>query len=266
MTRFVFWETTPDMLGCAMPLYAGLAALRMEWALMKLARKAGFDPTQPRVPAGNADGGQWTDAGGGGRVKVAANDRGEGGIAADAPPKSRDQTLNLPRAEREEARRKLVLLGSGGYFQVSPNPAANPNPPAYEDPTKSQVDLYDKEIREVANQIGISQALIRTMMYMETTHGNYYGLGPLADTHGISKSVLPMNIYAKLWGVSRSDMENPQDNIMMGAKILKGIAGNLANPTVETIATLYNKLSETSVTDYGARSGAVYRSRPWKAR
>ncbi|MGE4164542.1 MAG: hypothetical protein AB7E67_01000 [Xanthobacteraceae bacterium] len=28
-----------------------------------LHRKAGFDPNQPRVPAGNSDGGQWTDTG-----------------------------------------------------------------------------------------------------------------------------------------------------------------------------------------------------------
>lgn len=28
--------------------------------------KANFDPSQPRVPAGNSDGGQWTDGNGGG--------------------------------------------------------------------------------------------------------------------------------------------------------------------------------------------------------
>lgn len=28
--------------------------------------KAGFNPSQPRVPAGSSDGGQWTDGGGGG--------------------------------------------------------------------------------------------------------------------------------------------------------------------------------------------------------
>ena len=39
--------------------------------------KAGYDPNQPRVPAGSSDGGQWTDGGGGGgssssgRVRVA---------------------------------------------------------------------------------------------------------------------------------------------------------------------------------------------------
>lgn len=32
-----------------------------------LARKSGFDPSQPRVPAGSSDGGQWTDGGASGR-------------------------------------------------------------------------------------------------------------------------------------------------------------------------------------------------------
>jgi len=37
--------------------------LRLGWRQDDLARKAGFDPDQPRVPAGNPDGGQWTDGG-----------------------------------------------------------------------------------------------------------------------------------------------------------------------------------------------------------
>lgn len=43
------------------------AAARFQLALRRhdLALKAGFNPSQPRVPAGNADGGQWTSEGGG---------------------------------------------------------------------------------------------------------------------------------------------------------------------------------------------------------
>ncbi len=52
MSRFVRCETSR--------LRADLAAIQMEWALMKLAWK--YNPSQPRVPAGNPDGGQWTDA------------------------------------------------------------------------------------------------------------------------------------------------------------------------------------------------------------
>lgn len=47
-----------------------VASLRFELALLKEvlkarnAKKSGFDPNQPRVPAGNSDGGQWANGGG----------------------------------------------------------------------------------------------------------------------------------------------------------------------------------------------------------
>lgn len=37
------------------------ACLRLEVRMLALALKAGYRPDQPRVPAGNPDGGQWTD-------------------------------------------------------------------------------------------------------------------------------------------------------------------------------------------------------------
>jgi hypothetical protein len=68
-----------------------LAALRVKLALMRfeeLRRKAGFNPDQPRVPAGNPDGGQWTSGGGGSaRIRLAASDKpqlGRGTMAAIA--------------------------------------------------------------------------------------------------------------------------------------------------------------------------------------
>jgi hypothetical protein len=44
---------------------SGLIGLRLSTALLRLhvIFKAGFRPDQPRVPAGNPDGGQWTDEG-----------------------------------------------------------------------------------------------------------------------------------------------------------------------------------------------------------
>ncbi|QDZ00129.1 hypothetical protein FQ775_06895 [Nitratireductor mangrovi] len=39
---------------------AEMAALRLRFAFERLRMKAGFNPNQPRVPAGNPDGGQWT--------------------------------------------------------------------------------------------------------------------------------------------------------------------------------------------------------------
>lgn len=42
-----------------------VADLKFDLALRRLARKANFNPNQPRVPAGSREGGQWTDTGGG---------------------------------------------------------------------------------------------------------------------------------------------------------------------------------------------------------
>lgn len=45
-------------------LREALAAAAVRRAMNHLNEKAGFDPSQPRVPAGNSDGGQWTSGGG----------------------------------------------------------------------------------------------------------------------------------------------------------------------------------------------------------
>lgn len=51
-----------------------LVALAAELKFRRLLRKAGFNPDQPRVPAGNPDGGQWTSDGGG-SADESASDR-----------------------------------------------------------------------------------------------------------------------------------------------------------------------------------------------
>lgn len=54
---------------------------------VRRALKAGFNPDQPRVPAGSREGGRWTD--GGGATRVAGND-GPG----DGPPPLPERVLN----------------------------------------------------------------------------------------------------------------------------------------------------------------------------
>jgi hypothetical protein len=66
-------------------------------------RKAGFNPNQPRVPAGNPDGGQWTDSGGGG-----GGDSGAGGSVGSAsvggsPGDSGSDPPKIPRERPESA-------------------------------------------------------------------------------------------------------------------------------------------------------------------
>ncbi len=91
MSRFVFSETPRGVPRAAASLRADLAAIQMEWALLKLALK--YNPSQPRVPAGNRDGGQWTYVGG--ATRIAANARSEGATATDA------QTTNVKLKQGE---------------------------------------------------------------------------------------------------------------------------------------------------------------------
>ncbi len=74
-----------------------------------------------------------------------------------------------------------------------------------------------------------------------------------------------MNIYADRWPTlgTREQLSQPFTNILAGADILKGIEKNMSSPDVEAVATLYNVLSATKVSDYGARVAAVYREKPW---
>jgi hypothetical protein len=54
-------------------LTAEVAALKSELKLRQLLRSLKYSPDQPRVPAGNPDGGQWTSVNGGanGRIRLA---------------------------------------------------------------------------------------------------------------------------------------------------------------------------------------------------
>jgi hypothetical protein len=50
-----------------------LSELKLMHLCRQLIRKYGFNPSQPRVPAGDPDGGRWTDAGGG-QIRFAASE------------------------------------------------------------------------------------------------------------------------------------------------------------------------------------------------
>jgi hypothetical protein len=115
----VFWPTPPQILESAVPLYAELAAERMRLALVKLVLK--YSPDQPRVPAGNSDGGQWTGAGGnrlaGGMEDDENNRAGRSSIIENSPADFRredfgDSVLILRRLEPGNPNLKYVTDGS----------------------------------------------------------------------------------------------------------------------------------------------------------
>lgn len=228
-----------------------IAALQLHVKFLILAFKAGFDPNQPRVSAGNPDGGRWIDAAGQG---------------SDRNPVA--EPISETREARALRRKKYVIHGGGNRFAIAPNRDADASAPWYELPILSKVQDYSAEIDRVAKELAVEADLIRTIMFMETTHGHYFFVGTLADRFNVSDSVLPMNISLASWGDTfggRSKLEVPLNNIRAGATILRGIIGNLpARASVAEIATLYNDLGARMVTDYGARAEAVFRSHLWE--
>lgn len=129
-------------------LVRGTHVLRTETLLLRLhlMLKAGFRPDQPRVPAGNADGGQWTD-GGGTVSRVSSRVRAGGGgsrIGARWPNASLEQTTRLEISHSQ----MQTLLQQVGRL----DPRWRPGPQAYET-IEGQISANLATAREAQNRL-----------------------------------------------------------------------------------------------------------------
>jgi hypothetical protein len=78
----------------------------------------GYDPNQPRVPAGNPDGGQWTTTGGTAGTSGAGAAETSGHGAADMPWSDGDwNPTDVSDAKRRRPRRERPPLPEGGPFK-----------------------------------------------------------------------------------------------------------------------------------------------------
>jgi hypothetical protein len=96
-----------------------LSDLRWQRFLQKV--KAGFNPDQPRVPAGNPDGGQWTSEGGEGTSDGSAEAEGRVRLAGEIPtgeppevPKERPATIQERNRVARDISRSARLRGFFG--------------------------------------------------------------------------------------------------------------------------------------------------------
>lgn len=107
-----------------------------------------------------------------------------------------------------------------------------------------------------ASRFAVPEILLLSIAVMETTHGWYDTLHDLA---GVNKSLRPMNINTEYWPElwTTEEMQDISKNIDAAAFLLKRIMERLSpnDMTVRKVATLYNSINATSVTDYGARVG-----------
>lgn len=152
-------------------------------------------------------------------------------------------------------------------FKVTQNEKADGSEPIYEFSAFSEVIRHSANIDKVSKELGVDPTLIRAIMYMETTHGYYDA--PLS-LFGANKSILPMNVNVKYWGDafgSRKDLQKPYENIKAGAEILSRIISNLPkDASVSQIATLYQNINASSISNYGARVQKIYDTKPWVKR
>ncbi len=112
----------------------GLTVRDLHHALRALDRKANFDPNQPREPAGNSDGGQWTNSGGSaGTTRLQT-----GRASSDAPPPdSGDQPplrVTIEARPRDESRLDIDQLGDPEEG-IPPTLREEPEIPAEKPPT-----------------------------------------------------------------------------------------------------------------------------------
>lgn len=138
--------------------FAASHVLRLQWLLTatdvqrKLARfvratKAGFNPDQPRVPAGNSDGGQWTSGGGGSSetTDVSSQRRQADERQPQIPDKRPSTAKERNRVIKEVARAlpkaggRLGAIAKAGSWIYEGYASIQ----AYQDPPKSLDELRD---------------------------------------------------------------------------------------------------------------------------
>ena len=151
------WQVSASLHRVSWLLHARVVEVKLD--KLRRAVKAGFDPNQPRVPAGNPDGGQWTGTGGGGGgaggglTYVAQNDPSD---RLSDIPKERPISAPLRNAAIKLVARHVALMiqveeelrGSVGHVLNMLEVAswvheALPFIQAYVDPPKTLKELQD---------------------------------------------------------------------------------------------------------------------------
>lgn len=210
---------------------------RVTKMLDEISSKANFNPTQPRVPAGNPDGGQWS-AGGGSNGRITAWPR------------------KFPRTEGAKYKPKNDKLFVFGIHIFGKT-------------TKNLLDPYSLLIKNVAQQNKIEPNLVRGIILNEAI--TRFGAGPAeAITSGINDIFGGYGTYGpaqlgpdarRIVGLNILESLNYPKAITGAAKFLgiqrqSLIDDGVSNPTNAQIATRYNQRSWTDYdnpTKYGIR-------------
>ncbi|MCH8096895.1 MAG: hypothetical protein IID53_07435 [Proteobacteria bacterium] len=163
-----------------------------------------------------------------------------------------------------ESRQWAVLKDRRVRFNIEDNPAEKGGVPAWRIHALGveAVRKHDAIIVREAKRKGVDPDLVRAIMYMENADGHKFGLSYLAETAGMAKSLLPMNIKPGMWagldGVKKEEFENPEANIRAGVTLIKRIQDRLDDPSEAKIGSIWNYTGAEKVNDKGARIQKIY--------
>lgn len=169
--------------------------------------------------------------------------------------------LPYPIIQDFKSRKKSIELDSNAVFIVKDSLKADSSETFYEVCSQNTVKQYDNIIKVKAFMHDLDADLIRSIMFMETSHGWYDKINPLR------KTILPMNIHYEYWknlGFSKEQLLIPKINIDVGTLILKRIQNRLKDPKISKIASVYNFIGKERVSDYGSRVARIYKERAWE--
>ncbi len=123
---------------------------------------------------------------------------------------------------------------------------------AFNELSENSTHIFDS-----SNKFKIEVQLVKSIMYMETTHGWYDA--PL-DIVDMNKSIRPMNVNVEYWVslFDRDELYEKSRNVDAGSYLLKLIINRDVSNDISVISTLYNNINAIKVNDYGARVSNIY--------
>ncbi|SPL72529.1 hypothetical protein [Acinetobacter stercoris] len=151
-------------------------------------------------------------------------------------------------------------------FLVKENSKETDETPFYEISYFQEVVDNLTYISSSAARFGVDEDLIKSIIYMESTHGYYdaiYGVVPSIIKE--NKSIRPTNINVEAWPMlfTRAEANNVASNIDAGAYMLRLISDRVPDKDISKIASIYNSIRAETVFKYGLEVMKFYRKKPW---
>ncbi len=175
---------------------------------------------------------------------------------------------NTPPVSNMEADRiQAILDDAPALFEIADNPNADDGPKDNESVEGGLLAVlrHTETIEREAALQGVDPELVKAIVYMENAHNSTRQR--VADLLHWSTSVLPMNIQPKTWaGLSDGpiDFHDPEMNVRAGVTFIRRIVERLDDPTPARVASIWNFTGRELVSDFGARTQAVYDNPEWR--